>query len=127
LIGEGQVPDPRSAGRSIEQDGTLIQPLTRQPGGLQAYKMTFPASRDRPRPQQHDGYEWLYVLSGRLRLVLAHHDVVLEAGEAAEFDTNLPHWFGSTGEGAVEMLSLFGPDGQRLHLRTRRRTGATGD
>ena len=70
-------------------------------------------------PQTHEGYEWLYVLDGRLRLRLAEHDVVLEPGEAAEFDTRVPHWFGPAGEEPVEVLSLFGKQGERAHLRAR--------
>ena len=57
------------------------------------------------------------MLAGRLRLVLGEHDIVLGAGEAAEFDTRLPHWFGSTGAAPVEILSLFGPQGERMHVR----------
>ena len=34
-----------------------------------------------------------------MRLVLGDQDLVLGVGEAAEFDTQVPHWFGSTGEG----------------------------
>ena len=64
----------------------------------------------------HEGYEWLYVLSGRMRLILGDQDLVLGVGEAAEFDTKLPHWFGSTGEGAAEVLSLFGRPGERVHV-----------
>jgi len=58
--------------------------------------------------------------------VLAEHDIVLRAGEVAEFDTRLPHWFGSTGEGQVELLSLLGKQGERMHLGAapRRGTGA---
>ena len=67
----------------------------------------------------HEGYEWLYVISGRLRLVLDDHDLVLQAGEAAEFDTRLPHWFDRAGADAVELLSLFGPEGERIHVRAR--------
>ncbi|CAM5639410.1 hypothetical protein SHIRM173S_04738 [Streptomyces hirsutus] len=52
-----------------------------------------------PEPRTHEGYEWLYVLSGKLRLVLGEHDVVLTAGEAAEFNTRVPHAFGSRGRG----------------------------
>jgi len=78
--------------------------------------------RREPDPQSHEGYEWVYVLNGRLRLVLAEHDVVLEPGEAAEFDTRVPHWFGPAGAGAVEFLSLFGKQGERAHLRARSTT-----
>jgi hypothetical protein len=47
-------------------------------------------------------------------------DLVLRPGEAAEFDTRVPHWFGSAGDGPVELLSLFGRQGERAHLRARR-------
>jgi quercetin dioxygenase-like cupin family protein len=77
--------------------------------------------RREPEPQAHEGYEWLYVLNGRLRLVLGEHDLVLAPGEAAEFDTRVPHWFGVARAGAVEFLSLFGSQGERAHLRARPR------
>jgi quercetin dioxygenase-like cupin family protein len=83
--------------------------------------MIIDADRSRPELRTHEGYEWIYVLSGRLRLVLADHDIDLAAGEAAEFDTRLPHWFGSTGDAPVEILSLFGPQGERLHVRAKPR------
>lgn len=48
-----------------------------------------------PNLRAHDGFEWLYVLPGRMRLVLGDQGLVLGVGEAAEFDTQVPHWFGS--------------------------------
>ncbi|WP_229697123.1 helix-turn-helix domain-containing protein [Streptomyces lasiicapitis] len=119
LVGAPPVGDPRVRAKPIVRYGRTMVPLTRQPGGLQAYKVIEPTRSIEPDPRTHEGYEWLYVLSGRLRLVLAEHDVVLGAGEAAEFDTRVPHWFGSTGEGPVEFLSLFGPQGERMHVRAR--------
>ncbi|AWE54454.1 MULTISPECIES: helix-turn-helix domain-containing protein [Streptomyces] len=122
LVGNPVVGDPRvRATEPIERYGRKHWPLTRQPGGLQAFKVLEPQRSCPPEPRTHEGYEWLYVLSGRLRLVLGDHDVVLTAGEAAEFDTRVPHWFGSTGEGPVEFLSLFGPQGERMHVRARPR------
>ena len=55
-------------------------PLTRRPGGVQAFKQIFPPD---PPPgsrtqQTHEGYEWLYVLSGRLRLLLGEHDLIAD-------------------------------------------------
>ena len=117
LVGAPPVGDPRVRLRPVNRDGATIVPLTAQPGGLRAYKMII--TRSDPDPRTHEGYEWLYVLSGRLRLVLAEHDIVLKAGEVAEFDTRLPHWFGSTGKAPVEVLSLFGPQGERMHIRAR--------
>jgi mannose-6-phosphate isomerase-like protein (cupin superfamily) len=61
------------------------------------------------------------VLSGRLRLVLGDRDLVLEPGEAAEFDTRTPHWFGGADAEPVEFLSLFGKHGERVHLGGRAR------
>ncbi|WP_428950450.1 helix-turn-helix domain-containing protein [Streptomyces sp. cg35] len=119
LVGAPPVGDPRVRLKPIVHYGRTMIPLTRQPGGLQAYKVIEPARQIEPDPQTHEGYEWLYMLSGRLRLVLGEHDVILGPGEAAEFDTRTPHWFGSTGEGPAEFLSLFGPQGERMHVRAR--------
>lgn len=121
LIGTLHVSDPRVHTNPRQVDGRTVLPLTRQPAPLQAFKLTIPATQNHPEPRTHGGYEWLYVLSGRLRLVLADHDLTLGAGEVAEFDTRLPHWFGSTGRGPVEILSLFGLQGQRMHVRARHR------
>ncbi len=119
LVGAPEVGDPRVRLRPRRVNGRTVLPLTRQPGGIQAWKIVVPAGKNRPEPTAHEGYEWLYVLSGRMRLVLGDHDLVLGAGEVAEFDTRVPHWFGSTGEQPVEVLSLFGPQGERAHTRAR--------
>jgi quercetin dioxygenase-like cupin family protein len=63
------------------------------------------------------------VLSGRLRLLLGEHDLVLSPGEVVEFDTHVPHWFGNTTDQPVEVLTLFGPQGERMHVRARPRSG----
>ncbi|NEB64006.1 helix-turn-helix transcriptional regulator [Streptomyces diastaticus] len=119
LVGAPPVRDPRVRAEPIVRHGRTHWPLTRQAGGLQAFKVLEPQRTEEPDPRTHEGYEWIYVLSGRLRLVLGEHAVVLSAGEAAEFDTRVPHWFGSTGEGPAEFLSLFGPQGERMHVRAR--------
>ncbi|WP_113698598.1 helix-turn-helix domain-containing protein [Nonomuraea lactucae] len=119
LVGAPAVGDPRVRLKPIKLVGSTVVPLTQQPGGVQAFKMVIATTRREPDPRSHEGYEWLYVLSGKLRLVLAEHDIVLKVGEAAEFDTRLPHWFGSTGEEQVEILSLFGPQGERVHVRAK--------
>ncbi|UAJ80759.1 helix-turn-helix transcriptional regulator [Leifsonia sp. ZF2019] len=113
--------DPRVHLRPTRMHGRTVVPLTRRPGGIQAYKMVIPtgSAAPEPEPRTHEGYEWLYVLNGRLRLVLGEHDLVLEPGEAAEFDTRVPHWFDRAGEEGVEFLSLFGKQGERMHVRAR--------
>lgn len=116
------VADPRIRSRPFKRNDQTIYPLSRGPGGgPRAYKAIIPPgpSTRAPEQQTHEGYEWLYVLSGRLRLLLGPHDLVLEAGEAAEFDTRVPHWFGNAGTDTVEFLSLFGAQGERMHVRAR--------
>lgn len=121
LVGAPPTGDPRIHLKPVSQHGMTMLPLTRRPGGVQAYKMVIPAGDTRrdPDPQVHEGYEWLYVLNGRLRLVLGDRDMVLAPGEAAEFDTHVPHWFGGADAEAVEFLSLFGKQGERAHVRAR--------
>ncbi|MFF8384833.1 helix-turn-helix domain-containing protein [Streptomyces kanasensis] len=121
LVGAPEVGDPRVRLKPRTVHGSTVVPLTRLPGPLQTYKMVLPPSRATPDPRTHEGHEWLYVLAGRLRLMLGDQDLVLGAGEAAEFDTRVPHWFGSTGDGPVEVLSLFGRQGERVHVRARTR------
>ena len=117
LVGAPEVGDPRIRLKPRRVHGRTVLPLTQQPNGVQAWKIVIPASQSTPNPRAHEGYEWLYVLSGRMRLILGDRDFVLGVGEAAEFDTQLPHWFGSTGEGPAEVLSIFGRPGERIHVR----------
>lgn len=122
--------DPRIHLRPISVDDTrVVIPLTRRAGGTQAYKFVLRAGTkdDKPELRTHEGYEWVYVLNGRLRLVLGEHDLLLEPGEAAEFDTHTPHWFGATTAGPVEFLSLFGPQGEKAHIRASQRRTAPGE
>jgi transcriptional regulator with XRE-family HTH domain len=118
--------DPRIHLRPVTHHGMTMVPLTRRAGGIQAYKLVIAPGgrRTEPAPQAHEGYEWLYVLNGRLRLVLGEHDLVLAPGEAAEFDTRVPHWFGAADAEPVEFLSLFGSQGERAHLRARPKQAA---
>lgn len=112
--------NPRINMRPIPcSDGSVILPLTRRPGGIQAYKFVLPTGDDDAEPdlRTHEGYDWVYVLNGTLRLVLGEHDLILKPGEAAEFDTRTPHWFGATSSGPVEFLSLIGKQGERAHVR----------
>jgi transcriptional regulator with XRE-family HTH domain len=121
LVGAPATGDPRVHLRPVTRHGLTMVPLTRRAGGIQAYKLVLTAAGrgGDPDPQTHEGYEWLYVLNGRLRLVLGEHDLVLAPGEAAEFDTRVPHWFGPADGHPVELLSLFGRQGERAHLRAR--------
>jgi transcriptional regulator with XRE-family HTH domain len=116
--------DPRVHQNPFERDGVTMVPLTRQSGGLQAYKLVYPARSLSGHMEQkmHEGYEWMYMLSGRLRLLLGPRDFVLSAGEVVEFDTRVPHAIGNPFPEPAEVLTLFGPQGERMHVRARPRT-----
>lgn len=113
--------DPRVRGRAVRSASRTFVPLTRRPGGVQAFKVIIEPEPECGTQRSHEGYEWMYVLDGRLRLLLGELDLVLGAGEVAEFDTHTPHWFGAAGNRPVELLSLFGPQGERMHVRARPR------
>jgi transcriptional regulator with XRE-family HTH domain len=121
LVDAPETGDPRIHQRPIERHGITMIPLTRRPGGLQAYKLVYPSGRPGAELEQklHEGYEWLYVLSGHLRLLLGEHDLTLSAGEVAEFDTRTPHAISNPGPGPAEVLALYGPQGERIHVRAR--------
>jgi transcriptional regulator with XRE-family HTH domain len=118
LVAAPEEGDPRLRLKPGRVKGRTVIPLTRQPDGMQAWKIIIPTSKITPEPRTHDGYEWIYVLSGRMRFILGDQDCVLGPGEVAAFDTTVPHWFGSTGDQPTEILSIFGRPGERMTLRT---------
>ncbi len=116
LVGAPEVGDPRIRLKPRTRNGRLVFPLTQQSSGLAVWKVVIPPERERTL-RTHEGYEWLYVLSGEMRLILGEHDITMKAGEVAEFDTRQPHWFGPAGDEPVEILSVHGTSGHRMHVR----------
>ncbi len=114
LVGAPEVGDPRIRLKPGRVKGRTVIPLTRQPDGMQAWKIVIPSSKVEPEPRAHDGHEWICVLSGHMRLILGDQDWVLGPGEVAEFDTQVPHWFGSTGHEPAEILSIFSRPGEPM-------------
>jgi transcriptional regulator with XRE-family HTH domain len=112
--------DPRVRTRPRRRDGLTMWPLTRRgpAGGPRAFKIHIsPERRTPPAPLPvHEGEDWIYVLRGRLRLLLGDQDLTIEPGDAVEFSTWTPHWFGAL-EGPVELILIVGPQGERMHLR----------
>jgi transcriptional regulator with XRE-family HTH domain len=126
LLTQPPRPDPRVDAKPFTLGDMTVWPLSRAgESGLLTYRMRIPAQRPPQRLRRHEGREWLYVLEGRLRLLLGTEELVLNPGEAAEFSCLVPHWMGAApgpdGTTApVEVLIIMGPQGQRVHLRTRR-------
>ncbi len=109
--------DPRVRRPAVRRGDTLIAPLTAEQSPVQTFKVTYAPGAPAPEPRVHDGYEWLYVLSGRLRLRLGEQELVLGRGEAAEFDTRTPHAMSAAGTRPAEILSIFNGEGARMHVR----------
>jgi transcriptional regulator with XRE-family HTH domain len=126
LVGLPEVRDPRILPKPRVRNGRMVVPLTGQAGGLHAWKVIIPPERKQPELRTHEGYEWLYVLSGQMRLIVADQDMTMGPGEATEFDTGRPHWFGPADDQPVEILSLHGAHGDRMHVRAepRRKKGS---
>ena len=120
---------------SVADDDVVIRPqhdavrgvttwmLSREPGphGVTVAKMRV----TRPEPRRgtdelkvHPGRDWFTVLSGTVVLLLGERTIMVEAGQAAEFSTMIPHAFGAHG-GPAEILGIFDHDGQRTHLQQR--------
>jgi transcriptional regulator with XRE-family HTH domain len=122
LVGAPATGDPRIHPRPVHRDGATWIPLSRTPGGLNAFKQILPVPQTLPDhldQRVHEGHEWLYVLNGTLRLALGDKDFHLHAGEAAEFDTKVPHALANGGSQPLELLIIFGQQGERVHLRAR--------
>ncbi|MFC9410030.1 helix-turn-helix domain-containing protein [[Kitasatospora] papulosa] len=119
LVGAPRTGDPRIHLKPVVRDGMTYVPLSR-PGGVQAHKLLIPPRPGtEPQLSTHEGFEWVYVLAGRLRLLLGEERVILKPGEAAEFNTHVPHWLGPDDDRTVELLILFGTQGERAHLKAR--------
>ena len=64
----------------------------------------------------HPGRDWFTVLPGTVVLLLGERTILVEAGQAAEFSTMIPHAIGAHGRPA-EILCILDHDGQRTHLQ----------
>ena len=117
LVGAPDVGDPRIRLKPRSRRGRMVVPLTGQANGRHAWKVLIPPEPGEPEMRTHEGYEWLYVLSGKLRLILGDRDIIINAGEAAEFDTRIPHWFGPADDQPAEILSLLSGHGEHMHVR----------
>lgn len=124
LVAAPATGDPRVhlAPRS-SQTGGVVVPLTRYPGRVQVFKHVL-GPRE-PKLVSHQGHAWLYVLAGKLRLLLGDDEHILSPGETAQFDPRTPHWFGPVDDVAVEILHLFGPHGDKPVARIDERPSST--
>ena len=118
LVGAPEEGDPRLRLKPGRVKGRTVIPLTRQPDGMQAWKIVIPTSNATPEPRAHDGHEWIYVLSGQHAARPRRPGLGARAGRGRRVRHQVPHWFGSTGDEPAEILSIFGRPGERMTVRT---------
>ena len=90
-------------------------PLSRPDGRTVAMKMRFEPSDDPPSQRVHSGHDWFLVLEGRVRLWLGDRQIDVDAGQAAEFATMVPHAITAL-DSPAELIMIFDRDGQRAHV-----------
>lgn len=89
--------------------------LSRSTRGTVVIKMRLEPTRHVPEQRVHPGHDWFFVLEGRVRLLLGEREILVEAGEAAEFATMTPHAMTAV-DGPAELIVIFDRDGQRAHV-----------
>jgi transcriptional regulator with XRE-family HTH domain len=89
--------------------------LSRPTGRTLAVKMRLEPTKPAPEQRVHAGHDWFFVTEGRVRLLLGEREIVVEAGEAAEFATMTPHAFAAL-DGPAELIMILDRDGERAHV-----------
>ncbi len=100
---------------AARSDGRTTWTLSRATGRTLAVKMRLEPTARPPVPRVHPGHDWFFVVEGRVRLLLGEREIVVEAGEAAEFATMTPHAFTAI-DGPAELIMIFDRDGERVHV-----------
>jgi transcriptional regulator with XRE-family HTH domain len=130
LVDAPAMGDPRLNFPVRRHGDRIMLPLSTSTGAIEASKLIVPARPagavpEEPDPRVHKGFAWMYLLRGRLRVVLGDLDFELAPGEIAEFSTKVPHWFVNIGDVDAECIMLSGRNGERPVVRARPRTNAT--
>jgi quercetin dioxygenase-like cupin family protein len=89
--------------------------LSRPTASTLAAKMRIEPTSTRREQRVHPGHDWFFVISGRVCLSLGEREIIVEAGESAEFGTMTPHAFAAV-DGPAELIAIFDRDGHRAHV-----------
>ncbi|HZO93125.1 MAG TPA: cupin domain-containing protein [Candidatus Baltobacteraceae bacterium] len=108
--------DPRVRARTRHVDGMALRLLSPTTSSRAVVEITIAKRRMRRKLQSHSGREWIYLVSGVLELTLDHEIITMREGEAAEFDTRLPHAMDAE-SASVTLIAIYGEEGRRVHFR----------
>ena len=110
----------RSSDTTVYQgNGLLYRLLSTQANSanLHPIHVTIPANRQDEHLYHHEGEEWIYVLSGQLRLILGAEEFTLKPGDAAHFDARILHHLNALNEQDAEIL-LVSCEASHTRLRS---------
>ena len=75
---------------------------------LKAFKVTIDAMQDHKGVgYQHEGEEFVYVLSGKIELTVGDHVNVLDIGESLHFNSGIRHQLRNVGKEKAELLIVI--------------------
>jgi transcriptional regulator with XRE-family HTH domain len=88
-----------------------------QPGLPRVFKIALDEDASEPPDdlRTHPGRDWIFVLSGTLRLILGDRELRVPAGSSAHFSCTTPHHLGALG-GPTEILCIFDEQAEHTHL-----------
>ena len=109
--------DPRIRSKTKRIKGMSVRLLSPPTSPLSVFEITLTKHAKRSEPQVHAGREWIYVISGVLSLTLGSNEITVRGGEAAEFDTGLPHAINADSQTAT-VIAIYSDEGRHIHLRT---------
>lgn len=85
------------SGPTHQVNGLAVSGASGFPGSsvIEALRISISPERLPPEPAVHHGEEWIYVLSGMLRLECGEETHLLGPGSSAHFDAQQPHRLGA--------------------------------
>ncbi len=99
--------------RTIATPGRNVQLLLLAPNVNRAmepiYNILLPGQATADEPMAHEGEEWLYVVKGTALLIVGEEQMTLHPGDAAYFESRVPHRLVNVDDKPVEVIWVVTP------------------
>jgi transcriptional regulator with XRE-family HTH domain len=80
---------------------------------MEPFIFTFPSSISKDVSFEHEGEEFVFVLSGRVKFEAGRQSWVLQPGDSLYIDSSIPHRGHSIGGEAKALVIIFQPDSKK--------------
>lgn len=77
---------------------------------MEPFVMIFPSDISKEVFFEHEGEEFIFVLSGRVEFIAGKQKYVLEIGDSLYFDSSIPHRGRSLGDEAKALVVIYKPE-----------------